>query len=183
MALTDGAVLIPGQGFMYLAPVGTPRPVDPTAPDTPWEDMGHTSTEDNFVISRDGGDSEVLRTWQNANFRERREPTNYIFQWTALQVDNTVLGMYFGGGDETEEGVFAVTSSTGAVESAFYTRIVDGDNEVGLYVPKVSITSEDDAEADIEYFLGFPLKATVLQVTGSNLMEFLGDNLGTPAAP
>lgn len=179
MAQNDGSVIIPGQGFMYLAPVGTPRPVAPTDPASPWENLGHTSTEDNFTISRDGGDSEVLRTWQNPNLRERREPTNFIFQWTSLQVDNTVLGMYFGGGDTAEAGVFAVTSSTGAVEKAFYTRIVDGDNEVGLYVPKVSITSEDDAEADIEYFLGFPLRATVLQVSGSNLMEFLGDSLGT----
>ena len=183
MALTDSSVIIPGQGFIYLAETGTPAPTTPDEPETPWENMGHTSTDDNFTISRDGGDSEVLPTWQNPSFRERREPSVYIVQFTALQIDNTVLGLYFGGGDDSVEGEFSVTSATGATERAMYTRIIDGDNSVGLYIPKVSITSEDDAEADIEAFFGFPLKATVLQVTGSNLMTFFGANLGAAALP
>lgn len=182
MALTDSSVIIPGQGFIYLADPGTSKPSNLKAPAAPWENMGHTSTDDNFTITRDGGDSEVLPTWQNPSFRERRDPTVYLVQFTALQIDNTVLGLYFGGGDATGSGVFAVTSAVGATEKAMYTRIVDGDNEVGLYIPKVSISSEDDAEADIEAFFGFPLKATVLQVTGSNLMEFLGADLGTGLA-
>lgn len=178
MALSDSSVIIPGQGFIYLAPTGTAKPANAAEPATPWENMGHTSTDDNFTITRDGGDSEVLPTWQNPSFRERREPSVYIVQFTALQIDNTVLGLYFGGGDASVTGEFSVTSATGATERAMYTRIVDGNNSVGLYIPKVSITSEDDAEADIEAFFGFPLKATVLQVTGSNLMTFLGTDLG-----
>ena len=97
---------------------------------------------------------------------------------TAHQVDNTVLGLYFGGGDATGTDAFAVTSATGTTEKAMYVRIVDGANQVGLYLPKVSITSDDDMEVDPEGFLSFPLRATVLQVSGQPLMEWLAGNLG-----
>ena len=95
------------------------------------------------------------------------------------QIDNTVLELYFGDGDVDTEGEFGVTSVTGTSERALYVRIIDGTNEVGLYVPKVSISSEDDVEVDVEGFLAFPIRATVLQVTGSNLMTFFGSELGT----
>jgi hypothetical protein len=42
----------------------------------------------------------------------------------------------------------------------------------------VSISSEDDIEVDPEGFLSFPLRATVLQVTGEDLMTWLAGNLG-----
>ena len=181
MSLNDNAVLVPGTGHIYLAPASTARPTDPLAPTTPWVELGHTSIDDGVTITRDGGDSNILGTWQNPALRDRRDPTTFAITMSAHQVDNTVLGLYFGGGDITEEGIFGVSSSTGTTDTAMYVRIVDGDNEVGLYLPKVSVSSDDDMEVDPENFLAFPLRATVLQVTGSNLMEFLHADLGTAA--
>ena len=182
MALTDSAVILPGTGYMYLAPAETAAPTNLTEPDDPWENLGHTSREDGLTITRDGGDSENVGTWQNASLRERREPS--VFALTAFlhQVDNNVLSLYFGGGDASVEGAFGVTSAASTTNKALYVRIVDGDNEVGLYVPKASIAAEDDVEVDVEGFLAFPIRATVLQVTGSNLMEFYGDYLGPSAS-
>lgn len=182
MALSDASVYIPGTGHIYLAPTSTPAPVDPTAPTTPWVDLGHTSLDDGLTITRDGGDSEVIGTWQNPSLRERRDPTTYAITMVAHQVDNTVLGLYFGGGDATEADIFAVTATTGTTPSAMFVRIVDGDNEVGMYLPSVSIGSEDDMEVDPEGFLSFPLRATVLQVSGSNLIEFMAPNLGVQSS-
>ena len=187
MALSDASVYIPGTGHIYLAPTSTTAPVDPTAPTTPWVELGHTSLDDGLTITRDGGDSEVIGTWQNPSLRERRDPTTYAITMVAHQVDNTVLGLYFGGGDSTDPGIFAVTATTGTTPSAMFVRIVDGVDEegeprqVGMYLPSVSIGSEDDMEVDPEGFLSFPLRATVLQVSGSNLIEFIAPNLGTPA--
>jgi hypothetical protein len=96
----------------------------------------------------------------------------------AHQVDNDVLGLYFGAGDITVADTFGVTSTTGTTAKALYVRIVDGAAAVSLYVPRVSITSEDDVEIDPEGFLSFPLRATVLQVSGENLMEWIAGNLG-----
>lgn len=178
MALIDSAVLIPGTGYMYTAPASTAVPADLVTPATPWDNLGHTSREDGLTITRDGGDSEVIGTWQNPSLRERREPTTFAITAYLHQVTNEVLSMYFGPGDTDTAGVFGVTSAVATVERALYIRIVDGANEVGLYVPRVSISSEDDVEVDVEGFLSFPVRMTVLQVTGSNLMEFLGDELG-----
>lgn len=178
MALTDSAVFIPGTGFMYHAPAETPEPASLTAPAAPWENLGHTSREDGLTITRDGGDSEVLGTWQNTSLRERRDPTNFAVTAFLHQVDNNVLEMYFGPGDVATAGKFGVTTTTGTTAKALFVRIVDGTNEFGLYIPRVSIAAEDDVEVDVENFLAFPVRCTVLQVTGSNLMEFFGDNLG-----
>jgi hypothetical protein len=180
VALIDSAVLIPGTGYMYTAPAETVIPANLTAPAAPWENLGHTSREDGLTITRDGGDSETIGTWQNPVLRERREPTTFAITAFAHQVTNEVLEMYFGPGDVDTADRFGVTSSTATIERALYVRIVDGTNEVGLYVPKVSISSEDDVEVDVEGFLAFPIRMTVLQVTGSNLMEFVGPELGLP---
>lgn len=178
MAISDSAVILPGTGYLFIAPAETPRPASLTAPAAPWDNLGHTSREDGLTITRDGGDSEVVGTWQNPSLRERRDPTTFAITAHLHQVDNNTLQLYFGDGNVTEDGVFGVTSATDTIEKALYVRIVDGDNAVGLYVPKVSISSEDDVEVDVEGFLAFPVRMTVLGVTGSNLMEFLAPSLG-----
>jgi hypothetical protein len=178
MSLTDSAVYIPGTGRIYLAPAETVEPASLTNPAAPWAELGHTSLDDGLTITRDGGDSEVIGTWQNPSLRQRVDPTTFAVTMVAHQVDNTVLGLYFGGGDATVANHFGVNSTTGTTDKAMYVRIIDGANEVGLYLPKVSITSEDDMELDPEGFISFPLRATVLQVSGSNLMNFIADNLG-----
>lgn len=178
MALTDAAVYIPGTGFIHLAPAGTAAPADLVAPASPWVNLGHTSRDDGLTITRDGGDVETLGTWQNPSLRERKDPTTYAVTFVAHQVDNEVLGLYFGGGDATGADVFGVNATTGTTERALYVRIVDGANEFSIYMPKVSISSEDDMEVDPEGFLAFPLRATVLQQSGENLIEFLAPNLG-----
>lgn len=178
MALDDGAVLIPGLGYLYIAPAEEAKPASLTAPASPWENFGHTSREDGLTITRDGGDSEVLGTWQNPSLRERRDPTNFAITAFLHQVDNNVLEAYFGPGDVSVAGEFGVTSAVATIERALYVRIVDGTNEADLYLPKVSISSEDDIEVDVEGFLAFPVRMTVLQVTGSNLMTWIGADLG-----
>lgn len=178
MALSDSAVIIPGTGFMYLAPAETAQPASLTAPAAPWENLGHTSREDGLTITRDGGDSEVIGSWQNPSLRERRDPSTFAITAFLHQVDNNVLELYFGPGDIATAGEFGVTSVTATTDKALYVRIVDGANEVGLYVPKVSVAAEDDVEVDVEGFLAFPVRCTVLQVSGSNLMTFFGAALG-----
>jgi hypothetical protein len=179
VALTDSAVLIPGTGELWTAPAETVMPVDPTAPTTPWENLGHTSREDGLTITRDGGDTEPIGTWQNPSLRVTREPTNFAITAFLHQVDNNVLEMYFGPGDVSVADQFGVTSSIAAIQRALFVRIIDGANEASLYVPKVEISSEDDMEVDVEGFLAFPVRMTVLQVTGSNLMTWIGPELGT----
>ena len=178
MALDDSAVLIPGTGYVYTAPIGTPAPTDFLAPESPWEDLGHTSIEDGLTITKDGGDSNILGTWRNPSLRDRRDPVNFAITIHLLQLTNETLAFYFGGGDTSVDGVFGVNLITQPQERAMFIRIVDGDVSAPLYVPRVSLASDDDVEVDVENFLAFPVRATVLGVTGSNLMEWYGTNLG-----
>lgn len=177
MALTDAAVLIPGTGHIYLAPTGTPAPPDPnTVPSSPWLDVGHTSREDGLTISRDGGDSEVLGTWQNANLRDRREPTTWAVGFRLHQVDGEALRLFFGGG-EIIDGRYAAPANPIAQEHALYVVMVDGTNRVGIYFPKTSVLADDDVEVDVENFLALPVRATVLSMAGTNLMEWFADSI------
>ena len=178
MALDDAAVIIPGTGYVYTAPVGTAAPTDFENPESPWEDLGHTSIEDGLTITKDGGDSNILGTWRNPSLRDRRDPVNFAITIHLLQLTNETLAFYFGGGDTSVDGVFGVNLITQPQERAMFIRIVDGEVSAPLYVPRVSLASDDDVEVDVENFLAFPVRATVLGVTGSNLMEWYGANLG-----
>ena len=177
MALNDSAVYIPGTGRIYVAPPDTAQPANLVTPASPWEELGHTSRDDGLTITRDGGDSEVLGTWQNPSLRERRDPTTFAITMQLQQIDNTALEMYFGGG-ELDEGSLGVATVGDTTEKALFVRIIDGTNEVGLYVPKVSIAADDDVEIDVEGFLSLPIRCTVLGVTGKPLMTWLADHLG-----
>jgi hypothetical protein len=178
MALDDAAVIIPGTGFVYTAPAGTPAPTDFENPESPWEDLGHTSIEDGLTITKDGGDSNILGTWRNPALRDRRDPVTFAITIHLLQLTNETLAYYFGGGDTSVEGVFGVNLITQPQERAMFIRIVDGEVSAPLYVPRVSLASDDDVEVDVENFLAFPVRATVLGITGGNLMEWYGAGLG-----
>lgn len=182
MALDDAAVIIPGTGLVYVAPAGTAVPSDKLNPDSPWRDLGHTSIEDGLTITKDGGDSNILGTWRNPALRDRRDPVVFALTIHLLQLSNDTLEMYFGVGDTTVDGVFGVALIPEPVQLAMFIRIVDGDNEMQVYLPKVSVSSDDDVEVDVENFLAFPVRATILGVTGQPLMEWYGDDLGLRTA-
>jgi len=178
MALDDAAVIIPGTGFVYVAPAGTVVPSDKVNPASPWRDLGHTSIDDGLTITKDGGDSNILGTWRNPALRDRRDPVVFALTIHLLQLSNDTLSMYFGIGDTTVDGVFGVALIPEPVQLAMFIRIVDGDNGMQVYLPKVSVGSDDDVEVDVENFLAFPVRATILGITGQPLMEFYGDDLG-----
>lgn len=178
MALDDGQVIIPGTGHVYFAPVGTPKPSNPSAPATPWAEVGHTSVGDGITITRDGGDSNILGSWQNKALRDRRDPVSFSVVMFLLQLSNETLALYFGGGDASISGAFGVSSTPSPQNRGLYVRIQDGNYEADLYVPKVSVAADDDVQADVENFLAFPVRATCLGITGSNLMEWYAPGLG-----
>jgi hypothetical protein len=178
MALDDAAVIVPGTGHIYVAPAGTPKPANLTDPESPWRDLGHTSVDDGLTITKDGGDSNILGTWQNPALRDRRDPVTFALTAHLLQLSNDTLSMYFGGGDISVAGVFGVNLIPQPVELAMFIRIVDGEHEVPLYIARTSISSDDDVEVDVENFLSFPIRATILGASGQALMEFYGEDLG-----
>jgi len=181
MALTDGALVIPGVGYVYTAPAGTEKPASITAPPSPWVDMGHSTTDGltiGFEIS-----TTKRRTWRApAGVRVSVDELAFSLGWTALQWDNDNLGAYFGGGDITAQGVFGIAKNPAPQERALLVRLVDGAASIGLYVAKAAITASGEASANGEDFAGLPLTAEVLDhASAAHLAELLADHLGAPA--
>src|SRR5690606_15496776 len=131
---------------------------------------------------RDGDEPETRGSWQNPNLRETTPTVTWAFTIPALQVDNTVLSLFFGGGDVSEEDSFGVTAASGSTEKAMYIVLVDGNTRAGIHVPRVSISAEEAPTFDPENFLEFTLRATVLKDSeNTDLMRWYMAGLGTPA--
>jgi hypothetical protein len=71
VALNDNATLVIGSGNYLTAPVGTDIPADLLVPTSPWEAVGHTSLEDIFSISSEGGEATVIGSLQNKSLRTK----------------------------------------------------------------------------------------------------------------
>jgi hypothetical protein len=119
MATLPDNALNPAVGYVYVAPVGTPRPAiatgfdytDPTTWTTPvgadaWDAIGHTSLENGLEFASEGDDPETLGTWQTPNLRATNPQRTYSV--TIALADFTVVTyqLYYGGGEAvTIEGV------------------------------------------------------------------------------
>lgn len=194
MALTDGAVILPGRGYVFTndTPGATSPAVTQSALDaldldaatlaTGWNNMGHTSRENAVALAKDGDDPETKGTWQKPNLRQTPGSTTWSMGIPALQLDNSTLAMYFGDGDITDPDVFHVLANATPEEKGLFLVLVDGSSRSGLYIAKASISSDDAPEFDPENFVEFSLKATILDHTGaSGLMSWYKAGLGTPA--
>lgn len=193
MALDDGAVLLPGTGYVFLNNTAGAAPPADTAAEvaeldleadtlaTGWLNAGHTSRENNVSLGREGGERTTKGSWQAPSLRESVAPVRWTFGFNALQVTNMNLAMYFGGGDFSDPDRFDVPDTPVPVEKALYIVLVDGSFRLPIYQPKASILGGDPIEVNAEEFLEWPLQATILKNTGTPLMSLFSANLGTPA--
>jgi hypothetical protein len=93
----DNATLVVGSANFFTAPVGTAMPASlADVPPSPWENVGHTSLEDIFSASSDGGDATTLGTLQNKALRTTYSPRTESFAVTVQQFDRKSLRLYYG---------------------------------------------------------------------------------------
>lgn len=181
MALDDNTLIIPGTGFIFTAPTGTPKPANLSAPAAPWVDNGHTSDDGltiNFEIAKT-----KRTTWRaRAGVRVSVDEINFRLSWTALQLDNDTLSHYFGGGDISDPDTFGVLKTPTPQEKALFVRLVDGSKEVDFYAAKAAIGGDGESTANPEDFTGFPLSAEILDhAAAEHLAQWLAANLGATA--
>lgn len=182
----DDAVITPGTGFIFVAPVGTARPSaaliesyeamdDDHFPG--YQSVGHTSRDDLPSFGFDGGDTEVQGTWSNATFREvvTDAPADFV-TFNALQFDEQILGLYYGLNDVTsDDGIFEVqTAPTSTVPRALLVIVVDGPRRVAFHAASTSIRREDAVELEVDAFAQFPLRATFLKMSGQPIYSWVG---------
>lgn len=190
MALIDSAVLVPGQGHIWTGTVGTA--VKPSLSDlttfasagtvpATWTDIGHTDSSDIWAPGQDGGDTDVKGSWQNPSLRQVvTSQTIDFFVVKSIQVlDNSVLSLYYGGGDATTANEFAVPDNPTAQEKACTVVFLDGSKPLALYCPKVSILRDDAIEAATDAFMALPLRFTILKYLTNPKSVWISDALGS----
>jgi len=191
MALTDSAVLTPGVGHIFtstttgltwtsteLATYATDGTV-PTATQ-PWVELGHTDLDTILTFAQDGGDTETKGSWQNPSLKTVITSAAVdSFTVNAEQVlDNDVLTLFYGGGDVSGTGRWAAPDAPAAIERSVMLVMLDGTTPLGLSVQKASILRADAPQLASDDFMKFPLKFTILQVSGQPRFEWINDALG-----
>lgn len=171
MTILDDAVLTVGDGNFLIAPTDTAIPGDLTSPGAVWKNVGHTSIEDIFSVTSEGGDATNVSTLQNRTLRTRYSTRNDTFAFTLNQFDYDSIKLYYGKNmvDINEDGtLMGVPTSAEPFIGAFLAIFIDGENVFAFYAPKAEIYRNDDLSlSDTESLAGLPLGVKPLQ-SGSN---------------
>jgi hypothetical protein len=184
MAINDNAVLAIDAGNFFKAPVDTAIPLDLLAPDVAWENVGHTSLEDVFTATSEGGEATTLGTLQNKTLRTRYSQRTEAFNITLQQFDEAGLKLYYGSNmadaSELADGsLLGVPENPTPTISAFLAIFVDGSNVFALWCPKAEIYRNDDLSiADTESLAGLPVSVKPMK-SGTNTYTYAVTPLGT----
>jgi hypothetical protein len=168
MALNDNASLVIGSGNYFTAPVGTALPANLTVTTgtdwTAWENVGHTSLEDIFGLSSEGGEATVLGTLQSKSLRTSYSARTESMTFTLQQFDAKGLKLYYGSNAPTlANGTIGVPTNPTPTQAAFLVVFRDGANVFAFYAPKAEIFRSDDLElSDTESLAGLPIGVTPL---------------------
>ncbi|WKU46743.1 hypothetical protein Q3V23_23255 [Streptomyces sp. VNUA116] len=183
MALNDLATLVVGSGNYLTAPVGTAKPDDLLVPVSPWSSVGHTSLEDLFGITSEGGEATTIGTLQNKNLRTKYSARTESMTFTLQQFDTSALKLFYGANAQVlPDGSVGVPADPVPTQAAFLAVFVDGDHHFAFYAPRAEIYRADDMTiADTESLAGLPL-AVKPMIHGSNTWTYSVSPLGGTVA-
>ncbi|MFG2923883.1 hypothetical protein ACGFYA_20535 [Streptomyces sp. NPDC048305] len=183
MALNDNATLVIGSGNYLTAPVGTDIPTDLLVPVSPWEAVGHTSLEEIFSISSEGGEATTIGSLQNKSLRTKYSARTETMSFVLQQFDVKGLKLYYGSNSPIlPDGSVGVPTDPVPTTAAFLAVFVDGENVFAFYAPKAEIYRGDDVSfGDTESLAGLPLGVKPMAY-GANSWTYAITPLGSVAA-
>ncbi|WP_406409655.1 hypothetical protein OG923_12635 [Streptomyces halstedii] len=183
MALNDAATLVIGSGNYLTAPTGTAMPDDLLTPLSPWEAVGHTSLEEIFSITSEGGEATTIGSLQNKSLRTKYSARTESMTLTLQQFDVPGLKLYYGSNAPVlPDGSVGVPSDPIPTSAAFLAVFVDGENHFAFYAPKAEIYRGDDVSfGDTESLAGLPLSVKPMP-HGANKWSYAITPLGGVAA-
>ncbi|MEU9044103.1 hypothetical protein AB0D63_20850 [Kitasatospora sp. NPDC048343] len=184
MPINDDATLVVGSGNFLTAPPGTPIPADLLAPTSPWDTVGHTSLEDIFGISSEGGDATVIGTLQNKNLRTKYGARTETMALTLQQFDVAGLRLFYGSNAPLlPDGSVGVPTDPTPTVAAFLALFIDGTHHFAFYAPKAEIYRADDLSlSDTESLAGLPIGVKPMAY-GSNAWTYAVTPLGATSLP
>jgi len=166
---------IPGHGTLFIAPVGTPIGSNPlttftltgTGP-TGWENLGHTSKDNLFAFSRDGGEKTVLDSYMADGISTVYDSVQWSLGVNPIQIDKNALDLSFGGNFDTDGG-YIVPSSNVGLSKALVMLLTDGTANMLFYIPNTNVSIGDAPTLDAAKFLELPLSASILAAPTSDI--------------
>lgn len=174
MAIIDNATLSVSTGHFYLAAVGTASPDDLASLESgKWAELGHTSIENIFTFSSEGGEVTNLGTLQAKTLRSSTSPRTDSFALTAMQFDAATLMLHFGAnaalrGDSGKTQWLDIPDSPMPTTKAFLAVFMDGKQLFGVHAQKAEITRGDNLELpNTSSLVGVPLKVTPVNHAGA----------------
>lgn len=184
MALDDTATLVINTGNYFKAATSSPMPANLATITTPWENLGHTSLEDIFAMSSEGGEATVLGTLQNKALRTTYSPRTESMTFTLQQFDKASLKLFYGSNaPELPDGSIGVPINPTPTICAFMVVFVDGENIFAFYAPKAEVYRGDDLSlSDTESLAGLPLSVKPM-IDGDNDWTYAVTPLGRVTNP
>ncbi len=159
MPINDDATLVVSTGHYYTAPVGTAKPADVLDPDSPWVDVGHTSLEDIFSVSSEGGDATTIGTLQNKALRTKYSARTETIAVKLMQFDEAGLKLFLGSNAVVlADGSIGAPTDPTPTDCAYLSVFEDGENYFDIYAPKTEIYRNDDMSlSDTESLSALPI--------------------------
>lgn len=187
MALNDNATLVIGSGNYFTAEYDAVSPAAlPTdlsvAPEEPWTNVGHTSLEEIFNMTSEGGEATTLGTLQNKTLRTKYSPRTDSITFTLQQFDEAGLKLYYGSNAMIGvAGEVQVPVNPEPTVASFLVIFEDGANRFAFYAPKAEIYRAEDFNAgDTESLAGLPLGVKPMQHASNNWTFAVTPLGGTP---
>lgn len=170
--VTKDPVLVPGTGYVFVAPEGTPKPELPLdirnmrtlreSVGASWQSIGHTSLDNGISREVEGDEPEVLGTWQNPSLRTNTPPRQYTVTINLSDFTAETYQLYYGGGEVAEDGSFIIPAVPTPQTRAMLIVAVDGDKHVVEYFERVSIIGGEGVSYDPSSLAEMQVVCTVL---------------------
>lgn len=168
-------LIIPGHGTVMFADPNTPMPDiskirigDKTTYPAGWA-VTYTSKENPPAFDKDGGDQEQKDAWEQEAVATSQAPTTFMIEVNKIQIDQWNLEIAFPGGSwitDTHSRRWYGVGTVGKVEKAVLILMIDGNKILPIYMPRVSLTTGDMPEIDVENFFELKISGTMLSGTG-----------------
>lgn len=199
MAVNANAMIVPGNGTLFHAPIGTALPTNPLeaftltgTPPTTWTNLGHTSRENTVAFGREGGDATSLGTWLMDATSTVYSPVSWSLSIPALQFDQDVLDFAFNGDFDENTGGYIIPGQTAAVKTQLFLLMQDNSGKLGFWLPNTEVTLAEPPGVDRENYLELPLTASINGAANdvipavdgrAGIMELFKTGLAAPVGP
>lgn len=164
MAMEDKAI-IPGKGFVLVGDVDAAVPdigaIDLNDPSTftGFEWLGHTSRENTVALSKEGGESTALGSWEEPALRQEFGSSTWGMTVNALNVTQQTLSLAMPNGnwDEANES-FGFGGNLGSTSRSILVVMEDNKNgRAAIYFPNGAISLGEAPSISVESFFEIQL--------------------------